>query len=114
MTNQPLTASFTAPWVYLTALDQASIMMAITTSANNGQFFVDVSNDPTMDHGIPTPVIWDTLMFNNGPIPPLSSINEVISVVTQLNAFSLFRVRFVAGTVHTNGVVTAYLTAKGV
>ena len=108
-----ITASFTGSWINLINLDQVSIMMSVICTANNGQFYIDVSNDPTLVLGVASPVVYDTIVYNPG-IPPLSSANAIITAVTQLNSFSLVRVRFVQGSTHTDGTVTAYVTAKGV
>jgi hypothetical protein len=111
--SQSLTASFTGNWIETTNLDQISVMMNVICTANNGQFYVDVSNDTTLVAGVFSPSVYDTLKFSGADIPILASTNAVITAAVQLDCFSLLRIRFVAGVTHTDGTVTAYVTAKG-
>lgn len=112
LSSQSITATFSAPWIDTTNIDQISIMMSVTCTANNGQFYIDVSNDPTVVNGVPAPVIYDTVVFTP-TIPALASANTTITAAMQLDSFSLIRVRFVQGSTHTDGTVTAYVTGKG-
>lgn len=110
---QALTASFSAPWLHTDSIDNISLMLSVTCAANNGQFYIDVSNDPTEVAGIPAPVVYDTVLFSGIALPALASANVIMTPVTQLNSFYLVRIRFVIGATHTDGTVTAYVHGKG-
>ncbi len=95
-------------------LDDISLMMNVVCTANNGQFYVDVSNDISkLDEGDPNPDFYDTITFNGSALPVLASANVVITAAIQLDCFALMRLRFVQGATHTDGTVTCDIIGKG-
>lgn len=97
-----LSGSFTGTAFDCSEIDTLSFQWAATTSANTGQFAVQVSNDGTN---------WDVYAFDP-VIPPLAGANAVVTASVSGMAFKYAREKFTIGT-GTNGTVTTIIYGKG-
>lgn len=83
-------------------VDNIGLQLIVTTTANNGLFTVQVSNDN---------VNWSDITLNPS-IDALASSNIPITVNLNQLPFAWLRVKFAKGSTHTNGTVTGYLSLK--
>lgn len=97
-----LTATFQSDPVNINFLDNVSIQLIVTCSANNGTFTIEVSNDG---------LNWNTLSLSPA-IAALASANTNIFVNIQQLAAAWIRVVFTQGATHTDGVVNGFIVAK--
>jgi len=100
---QSITATVTWSGTNISYLEGGvAIQLNVTTTGNDGQFAVQVSNDNSN---------WSDLTLDP-IIPALASANTNIFInISDLN-FEYLRVKFTQGSVTTNGTVTGWIVAK--
>ncbi len=101
-TTQAITASVNSSSINIKYLDNLGIQLIVTTTGNNGQFSIAVSNDN---------VNWKTLTLSPS-IPVLASANTNIFVNLQQVGAEWLRVVFTEGATKTNGTVEGYAVMK--
>lgn len=101
--NTTIGASFTSNPIDLQQTNDLSLQIVVTTSANTGQFSVEVSNDATN---------WDAVTFDTA-IAALANANKTISISMTDVPFRWARVKFVIGT-GTGGTAVCKLFGKEV
>lgn len=106
---QTLDSSFNTDPTNIQYLDNVSLQISVTTTANTGQFAIEVSNDPQNERD-PSTATWDELDLDP-PIAALADADTTISIDMNQLGFTYIRLKFTLGT-GTNGTATAYLTAK--
>jgi hypothetical protein len=110
-----ITADAQSNWMDIEGYKQGSCMIAVTTTGNNGQFSIQVSNqevDPIKLAGDQSQItIFDTLVFDP-VIPVLAGANVILTQNMENLNFKWMRIKFTKGLTYTNGTATAYIVVK--